>query len=174
MVQAGILTADDRVELLEGWLVAKMTKNPPHRIATRRTRVSLESLVGAGWYVDTQEPVVTADSEPEPDVAVIRGKTEDYADHNPGADRVGLVVEIADVTLLRDRRLKTRIYGHAGIPVYWILNLIDRRLEVFTNPTGASDAPGYGSETIYGADQQVPLALDGVELGRLLVHDLLP
>jgi Uma2 family endonuclease len=104
MGQAGILTPDDDVELLEGWLVLKMTKNPPHRIATRKVRVALEALVTEGWYVDTQEPIVTSDSEPEPDVAIIRGRTEDYPDRNPSADCVGLVVEVADRTLLRDRR----------------------------------------------------------------------
>lgn len=70
MLEAGILKSGDPVELLEGWLVQKMTKNPPHRIATRRVRVALEALAPHGWYVDAQEPIVTADSEPEPDVAI--------------------------------------------------------------------------------------------------------
>ena len=87
LIAQGRLHSGEPVELLEGLLVDKMTKNPPHRIATRRVRLALERIVGAGWYVDTQEPIVTADSEPEPDVAVIRGRSEDYRDENPNAFR---------------------------------------------------------------------------------------
>src|SRR5438552_16704613 len=78
MIDAGILTDDDPVELLEGWLVSKMPKKPAHRIATRRTRTALEGIVPEGWYVDSQEPITLGSSEPEPAVAVVRGQTEDY------------------------------------------------------------------------------------------------
>src|SRR5437868_3175756 len=90
MLDAGILTEDDEVELLEGWLVEKMTKHPPHRAATRLTRVALEKIVPAGWYVDTQEPVTTEESEPEPDISVIRGETRAYLERHPGPADVGL------------------------------------------------------------------------------------
>jgi Uma2 family endonuclease len=130
MGRTGILTPDDRVELLEGWLVEKMTKNPPHRIATREARLALESAVPPSWYVETQEPIVTADSEPEPDVAVIRGRTQDYANRNPPADQTGLVVEIADATVEKDRVLKGRVYARARIPAYWFINLVERHVEV--------------------------------------------
>src|SRR6266851_3947866 len=73
IIRAGILTEDDPVELLEGWLVTKMPKNPRHRVVTRLIREALENLGAPGWYVDTQEPLTTADSEPEPDVMVVRG-----------------------------------------------------------------------------------------------------
>jgi len=174
MALAGILTPDDRVELLEGWLVKKMTKNPPHRIATRKTRVALEEVIPGGWYVDSQEPIVTGDSEPEPDATVIRGKTEDYADRNPPAAHVALVVEVADASLLRDRQLKARIYARAGIPCYWILNLADRRLEVYTSPAPAASAPSYAELATLGAADDVPVLLDGAEVGRIEVSRLLP
>ncbi len=139
MSRQGILGPDDRVELLEGWLVSKVTKNPPHRIATHRVRAALERAVpGSGWYVDSQEPIVTSDSEPEPDVSLIRGRTEDYADSNPPASAVALVVEVADVTLRLDRSIKARIYARAGIPAYWILNLVEGCVEVHTNPDPSS------------------------------------
>jgi Uma2 family endonuclease len=89
MAAAGILAPDDRIELLDGWLVEKMTKNPPRRIATRRTLDALTALAPAGWYVESQEPIVTGDSEPEPDVAIIVGDTGDYAASNPPASAVG-------------------------------------------------------------------------------------
>jgi Uma2 family endonuclease len=174
MARAGILTSDDRVELLEGWLIEKMTKNPPHRIATRKTRERLEALPIAGWYVDSQEPIVTAESEPEPDVVIVRGRTEDYADKHPGAANVALVVEVADVTLARDRVRKARIYARAGIPTYWILNLTDRKLEVYSRPTGESPAPRYQDARTLGPDESVAVVLEDIEIGRVVVRDLLP
>ena len=174
MGEAGILTPDDRVELLEGRVVEKMTKNPPHRIATRKVRVWLETVVPLGWYVDSQEPIVTSDSEPEPDVAVIRGRSEDYADANPGCEHVGLVVEIADVTLLRDRLLKGRLYARARIPTYWLVNLVDRQLEIFEEPASPESGPCYLRHTVFTPDQQVGISLDGKHLGQVRVADLLP
>jgi Uma2 family endonuclease len=175
MASAGILVPGDRVELLEGWLVEKMTKNPPHRIATRHVRVALERLVPTGFYVDTQEPITTADSEPEPDVAVIRGRTEDYADRNPGAEHVALVIEIADATLTRDRELKQRVYARAGIPSYWIVNLVNRSVEVHTKPSsGAQPHASYAERTVHMPGELLALRLDDVEVGRVAIDDLLP
>src|SRR5439155_21803197 len=99
MARAGILTKDDRVELLEGWLVAKMTKHPPHVIATGLIHDALRVIVPDGWYVSKEDPVTTLDSEPEPDLAVIRGTRRDYRDHHPGPLDVVLVVEVADTSL---------------------------------------------------------------------------
>lgn len=103
MIDAGILTDDDPVELLEGWLVTKISKAPPHRIATQLTREALAQLAPPGWYVDDQEPITTTDSEPEPDVVIVRGDRRDYTERHPYADEVALVVEVADTTLQRDR-----------------------------------------------------------------------
>jgi Uma2 family endonuclease len=136
MIRAGILTEDDPVELLEGWLVTKMPKNPRHSVATRLIRQALEGLLPPGWYVDTQEPLTTADSEPEPDVVVVCGDRRQYLDHHPGPQDVALVVEVADSTLQRDRSLKKRLYAAAGIPAYWIVNLLDSQFEVYTDWKG--------------------------------------
>lgn len=172
MASLGILRPEDRVELLEGWLVVKTTKNPPHRIATREVRLALERVVPHGWYVDSQEPIVTADSEPEPDAAVIRGESRDYSSQNPPAGQVGLVVEVADASLLRDRRLKGRIYARAGIPIYWIVNLVERRVEVYAQPAGDGPLAAYGSRHDAGEGESVAVTLDGVEVGNLAVSVL--
>jgi Uma2 family endonuclease len=116
MIRAGILTSDDPVELLAGWLVYKMPKNPPHRIATRLAQEVLEAVVPTGWYVDAQEPVTLSDSEPEPDVMIVRGETRDYHDRHPGPEDVALIIEVADPTLERDREVKKILYARAGIP----------------------------------------------------------
>lgn len=174
MLGAGILKSGDPVELLEGWLVQKMTKYPPHRIATRRARVALEAVVPGDWYVDAQEPIVTADSEPEPDVCVVRGRTEDYATSNPPASAVGLVVEVADISLLRDRETKLRVYARSGISVYWLLNLVERKLEVFRAPNSGTEPPSYDEHSEYFAGQSAPVVLDGAVVGEVAVADLLP
>jgi len=124
MIRAGILTPDDPVEMLAGWLVYKMPKNPPHRIATKLALQALEAVVPAGCYVDSQEPITLDDSEPEPDVMVVRGDTRQYRERHPGVDDVVLIVEIADTTIERDRGVKKAVYARAGIPVYWIVNLL--------------------------------------------------
>src|SRR5215212_4614695 len=102
MIQAGILTEEDPIEFLEGWLVQRMPKNPAHRMVTLLLRKALDRLIPPGWYVDSQEPITTGDSEPEPDIVIVRGSTTDYPDRHPGARDVGLVVEIAEATLRRD------------------------------------------------------------------------
>jgi len=174
MARAGVLQDGEPIELLEGWLVNKMTKYPPHSVTTFETRRMLERLVGEGWFVDTQEPITTHDSEPEPDVSVVRGCRRDYADHHPGPHDVGLVVEVAETSLDRDRGWKKRIYAAARIGVYWIVNLVDRQVEVFTDPSGPGDQPDYGTHQVFLPGDQVPVVLDRNEVGRIAVHDLLP
>jgi Uma2 family endonuclease len=174
MARAGVLQDGEPIELLEGWLVNKMTKYPPHSVTTFETRRMLERLVGEGWFVDTQEPITTHDSEPEPDVSVVRGCRRDYADHHPGPHDVGLVVEVAETSLDRDRGWKKRIYAAARIGVYWIVNLVDRQVEVFTDPTGPGEQPDYGTCQVFLSGDQVPVVLDRNEVGWIAVHDLLP
>ncbi len=165
MLQQGLLTADDRVELLAGVLVEKMSKNPPHRVATGRARRALEAIVPAGWYVEMQEPVtLSGSSEPEPDVAVIRGAFDDYRDRHPGASEVALVIEVADSTLPRDRVVKKQIYASAGIPLYWIINLIDHTLEVFSQPLNGDYVE---SQTLHDGEQAVT-PWGNLEVSRLL------
>lgn len=172
MIRTGILTADDQVELLEGWLVAKMPKKPQHRIATRLTQKALEAIVPAGWYVDAQEPITLADSEPEPDVMIVRGETQDYSDRHPQADEIALIVEIADSTLERDRSTKKRMYARAGIPVYWIVNLVENTCEVYSAPSVA-DAD-YQQIDIYDLSGVLAVFIEGRTIGTVQVQELLP
>ncbi len=174
MIQSGFLKSDDPVELLEGVLVRKMPKNPPHRVVTRLTRTRLEFLISSGWYVDSQEPITTTDSEPEPDVVVVRGNTRQYLTRHPGPQDVGLVVEVADTSLDQDRSLKKRLYARASIPIYWIISLPDEQIEVYTDPSGPIEEPDYRGLHRYSTADEVPLVLDGQEIGRIPVRELLP
>jgi Uma2 family endonuclease len=174
MITAGILTDDDPVELLEGWLVLKMPKHPPHRVATRLTQKALDRILPPGWDVSVQDPITTDTSEPEPDVSVARGDTRDYVDHHPGPKDVAIAIEVSESSLARDRGLKKRIYARARIPVYWIINLIDRRVEVYSNPSGPTKKPDYRRIQVLDLGDDVPLVIDGRTVGVLKVRDLLP
>ena len=174
MVRAGILADDDPIELLEGWLVRKMPKHPPHTLSTGCTLDALAAIVGPDWHVRKEDPISTQDSEPEPDVSVVRGQRRDYADRHPGPEDVGLLVEVAEASLPRDRDWKQRIYAAAGVPCFWIVNLIDRQVEVYTQPSGPCDRPEYAASRIFRDDDQIPVVLDGREVGQIAARKLLP
>jgi Uma2 family endonuclease len=174
MIRDGILGEDDPVELLDGLLVPKMTKTPPHRVATKLVSEALSRAVPEGWYVDSQEPITLRESEPEPDVVVVRGDTRRYSDRHPGPADLALVVEIAESSLDRDQKLKKRIYAEAGIPVYWILNLVERRLEVCSEPSGTGERADYRHRRDFGPEDAVSLVVEGREVGTIAVGTLLP
>jgi Uma2 family endonuclease len=174
MIDTGVLTDDDPVELLKGWLITKMPKKPPHRLSTQLTREALAVLLPPGWYVDAQEPITTKDSEPEPDVVVVRGDRRHYADRHPGPEDIVLVVEVSDATLKRDQGLKKQLYASAEIPVYWIVNLIENRCEVYTTPSTTAEPPDYRERVDYGSSDAIPVTIDGAEVGQIAVRELLP
>ncbi len=174
MARAGILDEDDSVELLEGWLVAKMTINPPHRAAIVLISDALRRVLPAGWYIDTQNPITTEDSEPEPDIVIVRGSTRDYLDRHPPPAEVALVIEVADATLRRDKTLKMRVYARAGIVTYWIVNLPERVIEVYTQPISKGVDADYQQREDCREDDSVPLVIDGAEVARIAVSELLP
>ena len=173
MLHTGILTEDDPVELLEGWIVAKMTRNPAHDTALALVHAALSAALPAGWICRGQSAVTTNDSEPEPDVAVVRGPIRRYATSHPRPDDAALVVEVADSTLARDRTLKARLYARAAVPIYWIVNIPDRQIEVYTDPTGASAEPAYRQRRDF-ADGGVPLVIEGRVVADIPAAELLP
>ena len=174
MVATGLLDSDDRVELLEGYMVQKMPSNPPHEFATTALYRRLDRLAPAGWVARCQHGVRLADSKPEPDVALVRGSERDFAARSPTPADAGLVAEVSDTSLVRDQQDKARIYARDRIPVYWVVNLPDRRVEVYTDPTGPGDAPRYHTLRVFPAGAAVPVELDGAAVGAVPVDDLLP
>jgi Uma2 family endonuclease len=174
MIEAGILKPDDRVELLENYVVLKMTHNPPHDGTIDLIMAVLLAKFPPGWRLRIHQSIVLSDSQPEPDFAIVRGGPRTYLTRHPGPADVGLLIEVADSFLLRDQRDKTRIYARGGIPCYWIVNLPDQRIEVFTQPSGAIAVPSYSSFQIYQSGDNVPLVLDGTVVGNVPVVDLLP
>lgn len=133
LVDEGVLHPDDRVELLEGVIVSMSPQNPPQASGVRRVSEALRAVLSDGTFVSVQLPLLVSEvSVPEPDVAIIAGRMSDYDAAHPTTAL--LVVEVADTTLVVDRLTKAAIYAAAGIPSYWIVNLRDDVVEVFTEP----------------------------------------
>ena len=107
--------------------------------------------------------------EPEPDVVVVRGLREDYRNRIPGPNDVALLVEVLEATLEQDRGKKLTAYARGSIPLYWIVNLVDRQVEVYSDPSPA----GYRSIQVFKPGQDVPVAIDCDDVGRIAVADIL-
>jgi Uma2 family endonuclease len=171
MVDAGIFTGRDQVHLINGYLVEKMTHKPPHAIADELCGEALRAILPAGWSLRSGKPVRIPEmaSEPEPDRCVVRGGIRDYASRHPGPPDVALIIEVAKSSLDDDRAM-AGIYGRAGVPFSWIINVIDGQVEVYSNP-GPS---GYGSVEALAPPHVLQVVIDGVELGEIPVADILP
>jgi hypothetical protein len=127
-----------------------------------------------GWRIRIQCAVTLDDSEPEPDLALVRGSIPNAARSHPRPGELGTLVEVADSSLDNDRTLKSKAYARAAIPIYWIINLPARHVEVYTDPTGPGPQPSYRNRRDYVEADEVPLVLDGREIARIPVRDLLP
>ena len=171
--EAGILKTSDRVELLEGLLVNKMTIHPPHATAVGLLQAELSTRLPQGWILRTQSPITTTDSEPEPDVVVVPGPVRRYARAHPGPADIALVIEVSDTTLEADRNDQKRIYARARIPIYWIVNIPESQIEVYTQPRGGRN-PTYRQRRDYLLAEMVPLVISGQEIGTIPVRDVLP
>ena len=174
MLDAGILTSGDPVELIDGYLVEKMSRNPPHDAAIDLFRAALAPLVASGVLLRSQQAVTLLDGEPEPDFALVRGGPRSFTRQHPRPGQILVVVEVADTSLSQDRGPKSVGYARNALPTYWIVNLEDRQVEVYTDPDPAATPPAYRTRTDYANGQDVPLVLDGVHVGSIPAAELLP
>jgi len=161
---------DQRVQLIRGVILREEPMNPPHAMGIQLVAIALGILYGAGFSVRVQLPLdLGQDTEPEPDVAVVRGSPRDYPTHPTTAV---LVVEVSDSTLASDLTVKAELYAATGIPEYWVLDLETQRLLVFRDPVAL--APGghaYHTHLSFAVDESVtPLAATN----PVAVADLLP
>ena len=175
MARSGTLTSDDRVELLEGLLVCKMTKLPPHTFACLQLFREMSRTLPAGFFCDRERPITLprSQSEPEPDVVVVRGDPRDYRDRHPGPEDVAWIAEVADSSLKRDRTTKLRLYAEAGVNVYWIVNLVDRCVEVYTEPLPEATPPAYAKRRVVAATAEASVEIGGRTRGQIRIADLL-
>jgi Uma2 family endonuclease len=152
-----------------------MPHNPPHDFVMGQLDEQFtHAIFGDGWKVRFQSALTLADGEPEPDVVICLGPNRRYATRLPVATDTAIVMEVSDSTLARDRGIKLRSYARAGIPEYWIINLIDRQIEIFTGPQRAADPPRYAEQRIIPPDGEVKVVLDNKTWLTLSASELLP
>lgn len=164
----------DKVELIEGYIVLKLRADPPHACTNSLLSRWLWPVVPSGWHARNLGALTLSDSQPEPDFMIVRGNIDDYKTRYPEARDAGILIEVANSTLEGDREDKGRIYARAGIPVYWIVNLIDRHVEVYTEPSGPYDAPRYTLRRDYHLSETIPLILEGKQVASTLVSEIMP
>jgi Uma2 family endonuclease len=174
MIEAGVLSSGEPYELLEGNLVHKMSRGIPHDRAIQALTKRYVRAIPVGWDVRAQCAVtLTGGSEPEPDFAIVRGDESTYGSRHPGPADIGLVVEVSDSSLRIDRHDKGSIYARESIPVYWVVNVVDKVIEVYTQPSGPTATPAYAKRDDYAVGTSVPLVLDGNAVGTIAVADVM-
>jgi Uma2 family endonuclease len=174
LVQIGMLAEDEPVELLEGWITPKMPRSPLHDSTVDLLADLIRPLLPPGWRVRTELAVTTSDSEPIPDLAVTLGPATRYRQTHPLPADVEVLIEVADSSLSRDRNEKARLYARASIATYWIVNLQDVQIEVYTDPTGPDASAHYRRRQDFRSGDSVPLVIGGQQVGAIAVADLLP
>lgn len=174
LIDKGVFGPDERLELLAGHLVVREPQGDPHSFTIERVNEALRTAFGPEWRVRVQLPVaLDEESEPEPDVSVAPGPLRDGAEAKPS--RLALVVEVAQSSLALDREYKGNLYARARVPDYWIVNLLDRVLEIYRDPrpdASASYGWAYRSvQSLHAGEHVSPLAAPST---RVAVADLLP
>jgi Uma2 family endonuclease len=170
MGEFGILHADERTELIAGQVLFMAAKGTPHVTALRLLAIGLDALLAdLAFFASTQDPIQLDDfSEPEPNCTIVQGSILDYADRHPCPSDIALVVVVADSTLKYDTEVKDKLYAQSGITDYWVLDLKNRQLHVFRNPTPT----GYTSHLILTEPNQItPIAFPHITLN---LTDILP
>lgn len=170
MIRTGIISDGAPIELIEGLLLWKdrcateghsMGHDPRHALLVKRLIRILQSWVATvGCHVQSQLPVTLTDtSEPEPDVAIIRGAEEDFDRRHPGPGEIVVAIEVAGSSLKSDRTTKLKLYAAAGVPTYWIVNLQDALIETYTLPDSAQQTYHKVSNSLPG--DMLPLDVGG-------------
>lgn len=174
MIDSGILHESDRIELLDGFMVHKMPNNPLHAGTLQLLFALLSKLLPAGMmHLRAQLPITLSLSEPEPDIALVSGKEIDYLQRHPAAHEVHLMIELSDPSLKHDQTTKKEIHAEAGIAQYWIVNLQQKVVELYTQPSGPQAKPTYLGQHNYSRTDHLPVVIEGRQLGQIAVADFL-
>lgn len=162
MIDTGILTENDRVELIRGEIIEKMPIGNRHIATVNRLNRLLTMATGNAAVVSVQNPVAHSDSEPEPDIALLEPREDFYESSKPRADDALLVIDVAESSLDFDRQEKLPLYAEAGIQECWIVNLIDDCIEVHRNPQ--SDGRYLDVKVLRRSNHVTPLAFPNLTL----------
>ena len=175
MIDAGVFPDDASVELLGGILVEQMTKNPPHDFCIEHLSDVLKALSLDNLRVREEKSAELGENWcPEPDISVVRGPKDRYRKTRPGPKDIVLLVEVSESTYSIDRVVKWHGYAAARIPVYWIVNLSSRIVEVYSNPSGRGKTARYRDSAAFGPGEQVTVVIENIEVGKVAVDSFLP
>src|SRR5688572_439926 len=167
MIAAGILDENDRVELISGEILNKMSIGPSHAATVKRLNRIFSNLVADRCVVSVQDPIALDDfSEPEPDLALLAPRADLYGSSHPTPGEVYLIVEVADSSLRFDRERKIPLYAAAGIPEVWLVDLIEKLLTRYRNPMRGN----YTEISQHGASETIPVP--NIPGASLVVSDL--
>lgn len=166
LIDLGFFAENDRIELIRGEIIEMAPKRTPHSVCNSLVWKRLYELIGKQAEIRIQEPITLLDSEPEPDVVIARLKADNYLAAHPTAQDIILIIEIADSTLKYDREVKLPLYAEARINNYWIFNLVDRRLEVYSQPfSDTHNKFDYKTKNIFLPEEEIALPnFDNVNL----------
>lgn len=166
--QLGLLTEDDRVELLEGLIVRQMNRGPRHDAAIERIDAALRPLLPIGLRLRVQSAITIDDSEPEPDLAIVSGDIVAHETRHPSQGEIELVVEVADSSVERDYE-KARIYARAAVPQYWLVDVRRGCVEVFAQPAHDLVPPVYRERRLLQSNDFLDVVLNGQKVGSVAV-----
>jgi Uma2 family endonuclease len=174
MIEAGILGEGDDFELWDGVLY-KMVKGELHNFIVSQVADALRRLSPEGCHVREEKSCAFGErSLPEPDVAVCRGRKGDYLPDPPHLARLALVVEVDHHTKNADAVVKYHRYAAVGIPVYWLVDAEGLSVRVFGSPRGSGTGAGYEASRVFESGDELPIEIDGVEVGRVAVEEFFP
>ncbi|MBX6314999.1 MAG: Uma2 family endonuclease [Isosphaeraceae bacterium] len=174
MIDSGILGEGDDVELWDGVLY-RMVKKELHNYVVSQTADALRPLTPAGYHVREEKSCKYAErSLPEPDVAVARGRKDEYLPEPPHLARLALVVEVNYHTDQADYGEKLRRYAEVGIPIYWLIDVKARIVRVYEQPRGSGAEARYAACRTYEPGAIIAVVIDGRPVGHVAVADLLP
>jgi Uma2 family endonuclease len=169
MSDLGIIDPTERTELIAGHIVLMTAKGTPHVITLQLLATNIQEQLGKSALIRTQDPIRLDNfSEPEPDLAIVKGSILDYAERHPAPEDIYLVVEVADSTLKQDCEVKDKLYAGSNIAEYWVVDIQNRQVRIFRDPT----PDGYGSQLMLSATHAVsPLAFPEITLS---IESILP
>ncbi len=173
LLESEFFPREARLGLWDGRIYEKMSKTQAHAVAGNKVTRFLVRALPDGWFVGGENPVTVSPSRaPLPDLVVLRGEPDDYGKGRPTADDVGLIVELSVSSLKFDKGTKLAAYASAGMPVYWVLDLVDNLVLVYSEPIAAESR--YASMATFKPGDSFPLILDGVQVALISTSDLLP
>ncbi len=172
LISAGFFDGQHGQELIEGWITPKMPIDPRHTFGVLALTYLLMARLPRGWIVRPQQPIRGAISLPEPDLSIVEGELTDFLAGHPLPAQAEVLIEVSNTSLAFDRDSKLKSYARMKIAQYWVVNLIDMRVEVYTLPRGGK-SPTYKSRLDYVNGEEIPLVLAGKSVGSLPVSEFL-